>query len=118
VASSLTSSASIQEELDTTPKLECFADYLSRQYWQITAAAEGALASGNVSFASKLARGQSIAQSCVDRAVNHNASIAYHMNSAPVAEDMLSIVERHGEWREKTARSLLKLPTKELRSHS
>jgi hypothetical protein len=112
VASSLTSSASIQEELDTTPKLECFADYLSRQYWQITAAAEGALASGNVSFASKLARGQSIAQSCVDRAVNHNASIA------PVAEDMLSIVERQGEWREKTARSLLKLPTKELRSHS
>lgn len=45
----------------TPTKLECFADYLSRRYWQITAAAERALASGNVSFASKLARGQSIA---------------------------------------------------------
>jgi pimeloyl-ACP methyl ester carboxylesterase len=37
------------------------------------------------------------------------------MNSVPVTEDMVALVERHGEWREKTAISLLTSARGELR---
>lgn len=99
----------------STPKLECFPDYLSRQYWSVQGAAAEAIPSTNASFASKLSHAAALTQSCVDRAVHHNSSIAYHLNTAPLVEDMVAIVERHGEWREKTTASLLGVNAHELR---
>jgi pimeloyl-ACP methyl ester carboxylesterase len=69
----------------------------------------------NASLASKLSHAAALTQSCVDRAVRHNSSIAYHLNTTPLAEDMVAITERHGEWREKTAAALLGVDAHELR---
>ena len=38
----------------TTPKLECFPDYLSRQYWLVQGAAGEAIPSTDASLTSKL----------------------------------------------------------------
>ncbi|KAK7993390.1 spindle pole body-associated protein sad1 [Apiospora arundinis] len=84
----------------STPKLECFPDYLSRQYWVSTAKAEGMLGSSNISFGIRWARRQSLMQSCVNQGASDPNSIGHFMNSVPVVQDMINIIERHGEWRE------------------
>lgn len=81
-------------------RLECFPDYLSRQYWMAMSKAEGTLGGANVSYATRWARQQSLMQSCVSRAAEDPASIARFMNSRPVVEDIVAITERHREWRE------------------
>ncbi len=42
----------------TTTKLECFPDYISRQYWASSAWAEGMLGSSNTSLGIRWARQQ------------------------------------------------------------
>ena len=91
----------------TTPKLECFPDYLSRQYWVSTSKAEGLLRSSNTSWGVKWARWQSLTQSCAKIAAKTPNSIGYHMNSVPLVKDIIAIIEHHGEWRESVTETYL-----------
>ncbi|KAF4123019.1 Proteinase [Geosmithia morbida] len=93
----------------TTPKLVCFPDNLSRHHWNIQGSSSEAISSTKASFAAKLSHAESLTRACIDGAAGNNDSVAYYMNAAPFAEDMVAIVERHGEWREKTAAALLGL---------
>jgi pimeloyl-ACP methyl ester carboxylesterase len=92
----------------STPKLECFPDYRSRLYWESQSKAEGFLGSSDIAFDAKWSRWQSLARSCMARAAEEGEeSIAYYMNTTPLAADLVELVERHGEWREEEARTLI-----------
>jgi hypothetical protein len=68
--------------------------------------AEGRLGERSTSLDEKWAWYQSRSESYMASvATMGKDSIAYHTNVAPVARDILEIVERHGEWREAEVRS-------------
>ncbi len=51
---------------------------------------------------------QSLTQSCVNIAAGDPSNIGHFMNSVPVVEDMVAIIERHGEWREAVTEAFLR----------
>ncbi|KAK0637546.1 hypothetical protein DIS24_g10709 [Lasiodiplodia hormozganensis] len=92
----------------STPKLLCFPDSAAREAWQLQESAEGIIGSSEAAFERKWARWGSFVGSCMQRVATDDASdIALHMNTAPVAADILEIAERHAEWRQTQAESWL-----------
>lgn len=90
----------------TLPAVECYPSSLQRFAWKLQNAAEGRLGERFTSLDEKWARYQSRSESCMASVGTLGKdSIAYHTNVAPVARDILEIVERHGEWREAEVRS-------------
>lgn len=87
----------------TTPTIACFPDNASRQRWDLQTTAEGLLGSSTGSLRSKWRRARAIAEGCSARL----GQLAEHVNTVPVARDIVSIIERHGEWRESHVKKLL-----------
>ncbi|KAF2223530.1 proteinase [Elsinoe ampelina] len=95
----------------TSPRLICFPDYHARRIWEVQSEAEGTVAASDVATAVKKARWSAMSKSCLDRAEKDpRAKVIYHLNTTPVVRDLLEMVEKHAEWREKTARSWLGSP--------
>ncbi|EME41089.1 hypothetical protein DOTSEDRAFT_82542 [Dothistroma septosporum NZE10] len=82
----------------TTPSLRCFSDAFSQQVWLLERPGYGEIYESDSSFALEWARTKALGQSCTSGAANNG--IVRYANTAQVVEDMLEIVERHGEWRE------------------
>lgn len=88
----------------TTPGIHCFPDSFSREAWSMQNEALGLLGSSEDSFLRNWYRSKALAEGCstaIGLASDGGDAIGEHVNSSPVAADMLEIVERHAEWVEK-----------------
>ncbi|KAH2001920.1 hypothetical protein KXV80_000709 [Aspergillus fumigatus] len=71
---------------NTTPGFSCFPDSFSQRNWELQVEADGMLGSSDDSLMRNWQRA---------------VALGDHLNTPPVARDMLEIIERHGEWRER-----------------
>ena len=110
---------------NTTPRISCFPTVASRNIWMLQSDAEGVIGSSDSSFATKWARAKALGEGCSERVKNSDtreSEIAFHMNTAPFVQDIVEIIEQHGNWREGQALWSLIRPadewTEELRHES
>ncbi|KAJ5531922.1 hypothetical protein N7494_008474 [Penicillium frequentans] len=95
---------------NTTPPFSCFANPETRRMWKLQSDTEGNLDSSDASFNNLWARAIAFGETCS----LHGASaselewIGRFMNTPPVVADMVELVERHAEWREKETSRLLR----------
>ncbi|KAF2500930.1 proteinase [Lophium mytilinum] len=88
---------------NTTPTISCFPNSFSRQSWITQADAEGMLGSSDASFNWNWRRARALAEGCskqLAKPLYGNEPLGEHVNTAPVARDMVEIIERHAEWKE------------------
>lgn len=91
----------------TTPPVMCFPDPVSQRNWELQVAAEGMLGSGSDSLLRNWQRNEALNSGCSLYDMSDpgaDEQMMSFINTPLVARDMLTIVERHGEWREKEAR--------------
>lgn len=86
---------------ETTPRLHCFPDAFSQQLWLLDRPGYGELYESNTTFNLEWARTEALGKSCT--AQRGNDDIVEYVNTAQVVEDMVEIIERHGEWRQREA---------------
>ncbi|OKP15060.1 hypothetical protein PENSUB_3041 [Penicillium subrubescens] len=90
----------------TTPAITCFPDSISQRNWELQVDAEGMLGSGPKSLEENWLRTHALNSGCsvyemtADGAQGDEVMMDY-VSTALVARDMITIIERHGEWREK-----------------
>jgi pimeloyl-ACP methyl ester carboxylesterase len=83
---------------NTTPHLECFHDALSYDVWRYQEQANGIDHTSDISLSLAWARWKALMETCAK-----GNEIAKHMNTVVVVRDMVEIIERHAEWRNKEA---------------
>ncbi|KAH9838837.1 TAP-like protein [Teratosphaeria destructans] len=83
---------------NTTPFLSCAPNHLEAARQAIEEDAHGFIDSSDTAFDYIWARKRAWADDCSRRAAAQG--IGKHVSTAPVARDIIEIVERHGEWRE------------------
>ncbi|KAJ5641642.1 hypothetical protein N7490_005642 [Penicillium lividum] len=91
----------------TTPAVTCFPNQNSQRNWELVVEAEGMIGSSGDAFQKSWQRTQALNLGCSVYEMNdiqRNDSMMSYVNTALVARDMLTIIERHGEWREKQGR--------------
>ncbi|KAL2823829.1 TAP-like protein-domain-containing protein [Aspergillus cavernicola] len=90
---------------NTTPSFSCFPNLFSQKSWELQAEADGMLGSSADSFMRNWQRAIALNIGCSQAITKPSGPgedvLGEHTNTPPVARDMLEIVERHGEWREK-----------------
>ncbi|THC97963.1 hypothetical protein EYZ11_002533 [Aspergillus tanneri] len=90
---------------NTTPGLSCFPDIFSQQKWELQAEADGMLSSSRDSLMRNWQRTKALNKGCSSRLSTApeegQEALGENLNTPPVASDMLEIVERHAEWRER-----------------
>ncbi|KAL4751067.1 hypothetical protein BDW72DRAFT_100496 [Aspergillus terricola var. indicus] len=89
---------------NTTPGFSCFPNLFSQKNWELQAEADGILGSSADSFMRNWQRAIALNPACsqaISTPTIDGDALGEHTNTPPVARDMLEIVERHGEWREK-----------------
>ncbi|THY63372.1 hypothetical protein D6C98_01206 [Aureobasidium pullulans] len=85
----------------TTPGIHCFPDSLARSTWALQNEALGLLGSSEDSFYRNWYRSRALAEGCsvaTGTTEDGSEAIGEHVNTSPVARDMLEIIERHAEW--------------------
>jgi hypothetical protein len=96
---------------NTSPAFSCFPNSLTRHAWHLQSDAEGILGSSERSFDTLWARSKALAAGCSQMQATDDGEnsewIGRHMNTAPVVADMVELIERHGEWRERETERLL-----------
>ncbi|KAK6379774.1 hypothetical protein LTS17_005847 [Exophiala oligosperma] len=86
----------------STPILTCFPDSFARQTWNLQSLAEGLLGSSEGSLRTGWRRARAFSVSCSSRLESENGTnFLEHVNTTPAAADMVEIIERHGQWRER-----------------
>lgn len=88
----------------TTPAVTCFPDPMAQRNWELQVEAEGILGSSSDSLARNWQRTLALNLGCSsEEMVAHpeGDSMLSYLNTPLVAQDMLTIIERHGEWRGK-----------------
>ncbi|KAI1618472.1 TAP-like protein-domain-containing protein [Exophiala viscosa] len=85
------------------PLLTCFPDTFARSTWALQAGAEGLLGSSETSLRTAWRRATALSTGCSSRLNNddNGTNFLEHVNTTPAAADMVSIIEAHGQWREK-----------------
>lgn len=89
---------------NTTPGFSCFPTVSAQKTWELQAEAEGTLGSSDTSFMRSWQRSMALNPGCSESlltpAEGEDEALGQHMNTPPVARDMLEITERQAEWRE------------------
>lgn len=88
------------------PAITCFPDPISQRNWESQVEAEGMLGSGPDSLQKNWQRTQALNSGCsvyemAADGVQGDEAIMEYVSTTLVARDMITIIERHGEWREK-----------------
>ena len=94
---------------NTTPKVSCFPDLFSQLTWNLQKAAQGEAITSE-SFHAVFNRLQGLAVTCsnkISQGSDGVNEIGKFISTPYVVEDMIEIVERHGEWREAEAKRIL-----------
>ncbi|KAJ1553942.1 hypothetical protein HK405_006461, partial [Cladochytrium tenue] len=90
----------------STPHLPCFAGPVAHAAWRATALLDYAVVwHSDPAIGLHLAAADSLVKSC--SAGRRGRAIFRALNTPQVVEDLLAMVEAHGEWREREARRLL-----------
>ena len=99
---------------NTTPHFSCYASQLEQQTWEETNEAINIDVDRLESFKTIWSRSQALYSSCSNldasgahNTVNGNEHLGQYVSTASVVRDMVEIVEKHGEWREKVAKKLV-----------
>lgn len=90
----------------TTPPVMCFPDPVSQRNWELQVSVEGMLGSGSDSLLRNWQRTEALNSGCSVYDMSDpdaEEQMMSFINTPLVARDMLTIVERHGEWRGKEA---------------
>ena len=90
----------------STPSVQCFDDPVSDLVWQTRLLEEGVFSSSDAAFGRIWSMAAAYSGSCTLPRTDRLPDIKQYVSTASVARDMLEIVERHGEWREKEAKGL------------
>ena len=88
----------------TTPPVMCFPDPVTQRNWELQVSAEGILGSGSDSLQRNWQRTEALNSGCSVFDMSSPGTdepMMSYVNTPLVAQDMLTIIERHGEWREK-----------------
>lgn len=96
---------------ETTPNLHCFPDAFSQQVWLLDRPGYGELYESNTTFSLEWARTEALGQSCT--ADRDSEDMVPYVNTAQVVEDMVEIIERHGQWRQLEVESQLNAMSKD-----
>ncbi len=91
---------------NTTPRYSCFPTSASREIWDLQSEAQGIIGSSDNVFDTVFERTKALSEGCSRRIAgseNIEDRLAFHMNTSPVVADMVEVLERHGQWREKEA---------------
>lgn len=111
---------------NTRPFLTCFPDHIAAAAWAIEDDARGPMDTSDVAFDNMWASRRALVEGCSKRVAEEVSfpnehelcrtlillqGIAKHIDTAPVARDIIEIFERHGEWREQEALRLLASPS-------
>ncbi|KAI0127051.1 hypothetical protein BJ170DRAFT_695433 [Xylariales sp. AK1849] len=90
----------------TTPHLTCFPDAVAESNWRGDGQSSFLYGASDFVFHREWARKDALGISCATQR-GDKPNIAHFANTAQVVEDMVAIVERHADWREKKAKRLL-----------
>ncbi|ORY57804.1 TAP-like protein-domain-containing protein [Pseudomassariella vexata] len=91
---------------NTTPRPTCFPDPIAEHNWAQSGPSVFISGASDVLLNQEWARKDAVGASCAANRTD-GANIAYHANTAQVVQDMVAIVERHAEWREKEVKRLM-----------
>lgn len=91
---------------NTTPRLRCFPDGFNQQTWLLRQPDYGLLWDSESIIGMEWARAEALGRSCSYG--EDESGILRYLNTAQVAEDMLQIVDKEGEWRAKEAARLIR----------
>jgi pimeloyl-ACP methyl ester carboxylesterase len=86
---------------NTTPRLKCFPDAFNQQAWLFKSPDYSLLWETESLLGLEWARAKTLGESC-SREKDKKDMVRY-ANTAQVVEDMVEIIERHGEWRQQAA---------------
>jgi hypothetical protein len=89
------------------PRVNCFHNFQADVYWAVRLAEQGIFSASDAAFGRLWSMDTARWQSCSLPVPEGEIDIKKYVSTASVARDMLEIVERHGEWREKEAKRLL-----------
>lgn len=92
---------------NTTPRLKCFADAFKQQAWLLERLDYGILWDSESSLGLEWARAHALGASC-SQEISDQGMVRY-VNTAQVVQDMVEIIERHAEWRQTEAKSIVAL---------
>ncbi|KAJ5151287.1 Peptidase S33 tripeptidyl aminopeptidase-like C-terminal [Penicillium canariense] len=90
----------------TTPAVTCFPDPISQRNWELQVEAEGMLGSGPDALQRNWQRTHALNAGCsmyemAAHGVQGDETMMDYVSTSLVARDMITIIERHGEWRER-----------------
>ncbi|KAH8664676.1 TAP-like protein-domain-containing protein [Xylariales sp. PMI_506] len=94
----------------TTPHLTCFPDGVAGARWLDREPSNRLLGDDRRSLDKSWAQMQAVGMACAEQREGDEPNVVSYVNTPQVAEDMLAIVEAHGEWREAEAKRLLSCP--------
>ncbi|KAJ5605461.1 Peptidase S33 tripeptidyl aminopeptidase-like C-terminal [Penicillium lagena] len=86
----------------TTPAVVCFPDAVSQRNWELQLEAEGMLGSSADALHRNWQRTMALNTGCSTTDLfgeDGEEAMMAHLNTPLVAQDMATIIERHGEWR-------------------
>ena len=89
---------------NTTPRFTCFPTPASRDLWSLQSYAQGIIGNSEHAIDNAFERSKALSEGCSKRVAsgeNIEDKLAFHMNTSPVVADMVEVIERHGQWREK-----------------
>ena len=91
----------------STPFVQCFEDAMFDQAWMLREMEQGVFSSSDAALGRLWSMRKARGNSCSLPPSWGEIDIKKYVSTASVARDMLELVERHGEWREKEAKRLL-----------
>lgn len=90
------------------PHAICFENHLINEAWDLRVSEEGFFGTSDAAYGRLWSMYQAYSKSCSLPPQDGCPDIKKYVTTASVARDMLEIVERHGEWREKEAKKLVR----------
>jgi pimeloyl-ACP methyl ester carboxylesterase len=91
----------------STPAVSCFENSAEAQSWQLRLGEQGLLGVSDASLGRLWSMSRADGGSCTLPPEDGGPDIKKYVTTASVASDMVSLVEAHGEWREREARKEL-----------
>ena len=92
---------------ESVPIIQCFEDSFRDYIWSLRMAEQGVFSASDAALGRIWSMSLATGQSCSLPRANGDEDFKQYVSTASVARDMLEVVERHGEWREREAKRLL-----------